>query len=256
MMKKILGSIAVITLVALAAKKCSRLPLIGDKAPKFKAKSTQGKINFPSQYKGKWVVFFSHPGDFTPVCTTEFMMFQKMYDEFKSMNSELVGLSVDTLASHMAWLKNIKEEVFYNGISGVDIEFPLIEDSNKKIAQKYGMLQPKSSNTSTVRAVFIIDPKGIIRSILYYPSTSGRNLNEIKRLLVSLQAGDEFNVATPANWVPGEDAIMSPQDFKILNEKNEKNNELHCSPWYLCFTNLPKETIKEKLIKDKEYDLN
>ncbi len=150
-----------------------RMPLIGDKAPSFKAKTTQGDINFPEDYKGKWVIFFSHPADFTPVCTTEFMTFAKMEEEFKNLNTELVGLSVDGLTSHIAWLRKI-QELEWNGMKNIDVKFPLIEDIKMDVSKLYGMIQGES-DTNAVRAVFIINPEGIIKTIMYYPSSTGRN---------------------------------------------------------------------------------
>ncbi|MFA7529858.1 MAG: peroxiredoxin, partial [Bacilli bacterium] len=184
-----------------------RMPLIGDKAPEFAAKTTQGDINFPADYKGKWVIFFSHPADFTPVCTTEFMTFARMADEFKELNAELVGLSVDSLYAHIAWLRKINE-LEWKGMKNLEVQFPVIEDITMEVSKKYGMIQPKQSNTQAVRAVFVIDPEGIIRAILYYPLTTGRNFDEIKRLLIALQTADKEKCATPADWRPGEDVIV------------------------------------------------
>jgi peroxiredoxin (alkyl hydroperoxide reductase subunit C) len=188
----------------------TRLPLIGDPAPSFKAETTQGPIAFPDDFKGKWVVLFSHPADFTPVCTTEFMTFASMQQEFAALNCELVGLSIDSIYSHIAWLRTIKEKIDYKGMKSVEVNFPLIADLRMEVAKLYGMLQPGASNTQAVRAVFIIDPKGIVRALLYYPLTNGRNMDEIKRLLVALQTSDKHAVATPANWRPGDDVIVPP----------------------------------------------
>lgn len=185
-----------------------RLPLIGDKAPEFKALTTEGTINFPEDYKGKWVLFFSHPSDFTPVCTTEFMTLAKMQDEFKAMNVELLGLSVDSLYSHIAWVRTI-EKLEWKDMKNTKIKFPIIADLNTKVSTKYGMLQPNVSSTQAVRAVFVIDPEGIIRSIVYYPLTTGRNFDEIKRMIKALQKSDETHNSTPANWQPGDDLIVT-----------------------------------------------
>ena len=155
-----------------------RLPLIGDKAPEFTALTTNGKVNFPEDYKGKWVLFFSHPSDFTPVCTTEFMTLASMKEEFAAMNVELLGLSVDSLYSHIAWVRAI-ESYEWKGMKNIKIDFPVIADLNTKVSTLYGMLQPNVSSTQAVRAVFVIDPEGIIRSIVYYPLTTGRNFDEI-----------------------------------------------------------------------------
>ena len=186
----------------------NRLPLIGDKAPAFTALTTNGTVNFPDDYRGSWVLFFSHPSDFTPVCTTEFMTMASMKEEFKEMNVSLLGLSVDSLYSHIAWIRKI-EELEWKGMKNVKIDFPVIADLNTKVSTKYGMLQPNVSSTQAVRAVFVIDPEGIIRSIIYYPLTTGRNFDEIKRMILALQKSDETHNSTPANWQPGDDLIIS-----------------------------------------------
>lgn len=186
----------------------NRLPLIGDKAPAFTALTTNGTINFPDDYRGSWVLFFSHPSDFTPVCTTEFMTMASMKEEFQKMNVSLLGLSVDSLYSHIAWIRKI-EELEWKGMKHVKIDFPVIADLNTKVSTLYGMLQPNVSSTQAVRAVFIIDPEGIIRSIVYYPLTTGRNFDEIKRMIQALQKSDETHNSTPANWQPGDDLIIS-----------------------------------------------
>ena len=221
-------------------KQTKRIPLLGEKAPSFYAKSTKGFIRFPQDYKGKWIVFFSHPADFTPVCTTEFMTFEVMNEEFKNLNTQLLGLSVDSLHSHLAWLKDIKENINYKNMHEVDVDFPVIDDLSGRIAKKYGMIQPKADDTKTVRAVFIIDPKGIIRAILYYPQTTGRNLDEIKRLLIALQTSDKHNVATPCNWQRGEEVIIPPPSNKgEAIERLEKMEDVNCYDWFLCFKKLP-----------------
>ncbi len=186
------------------------LPLIGQKAPSFKAETTQGTIMFPENFNGKWVVFFSHPADFTPVCTTEFMTFAAMQPEFEKLNCKLLGLSIDSTYSHIAWLRTIKEKIQYKGMKGIEVTFPVISDLTMEVSRAFGMLHPNASTTQAVRAVFIIDPNAIIRAILYYPSSAGRNMDEIKRLLIALQTSDKHNVATPANWQPGEDVIIPP----------------------------------------------
>lgn len=217
-----------------------RIPLLGEKAPSFRARSTKGFINFPRDYKGEWVVFFSHPADFTPVCTTEFMTFEAMNEEFRNLNTKLLGLSVDSLSSHLAWLKDIKENINYKGMNEVDVDFPVIDDLSGRIARKYGMIQPKADDTKTVRAVFIIDPKGIIRAILYYPQTTGRNLDEIKRLLVALQTSDEHDVVTPCNWEKGDEVIIPPPANKEeAIDRLEKMEDVNCYDWFLCFKKLP-----------------
>jgi len=214
----------------------TRMPLIGDKAPEFKAKTTQGDINFPQDYKGKWVILFSHPADFTPVCTTEFMTFATMADEFRALNTELVGLSVDSLYAHIAWLRKI-QEIEWNGMKHVEVKFPLIEDIKMDVAHKYGMIQPGQSNTQAVRAVFIIDPNAVIRTILYYPLSTGRNFDEIKRIILALQKADNDKVATPANWKPGDDVIVpTAGSCGVAKERMEsKNEDTYCLDWFMCF---------------------
>ena len=213
----------------------NRMPLIGDPAPAFKAVTTQGEINFPEDFEGKWVILFSHPADFTPVCTTEFMTFASMSDEFKALNTELVGLSVDSLYAHIAWLRKI-QELEWNGMKNVDVQFPLIEDIKMEVANKYGMIQSQST-TQAVRAVFVIDSKAIIRTILYYPASCGRNFDEIKRIVIALQKADKDSVATPANWRPGDDTILpTPGSCGVAKERMESKNEnKYCLDWFLCF---------------------
>ncbi len=180
-----------------------RIPLIGEEAPAFTAETTQGMINFPADYKGKWVIMFSHPADFTPVCTTEFMTFATMEKEFEALNCKLIGLSIDSVFSHIAWLRTIQERVEYKGMKNVQVLFPVIADLKMDVAKKYGMLQPSASDTKAVRAVFFIDPESKIRALLYYPLSNGRNFQEIKRLLIAMQTSDVHKVATPADWQPG-----------------------------------------------------
>ncbi len=212
------------------------MPLIGDKAPSFIATTTQGEINFPQDFEGKWVILFSHPADFTPVCTTEFMTFTSMIDEFKALNTELVGLSVDSLYSHIAWLRKINE-LEWKGFKNLDVTFPLIEDIKMDVAKKYGMIQPNQSNTQAVRAVFVIDPKGVIRTILYYPLSTGRNFDEIKRIIQALQKADAENCATPADWRPGDDVIVPPAGScgTAKERMEEKSDDQYCLDWFMCF---------------------
>ena len=212
------------------------MPLIGDKAPAFKAVTTQGMINFPEDYKGKWVILFSHPADFTPVCTTEFMTFASMADEFKALNTELVGLSVDSLYDHIAWLRKI-QEIEWKNYKKVEVKFPLIEDIRMDVARKYGMIQPGQSNTQAVRAVFVVDPNGIVRTILYYPLSMGRNFDEIRRIIQALQKADNDKVATPADWRPGDDVIIpTPGSCGTAKERMEdKSDDKYCLDWFMCF---------------------
>ncbi len=214
----------------------NRMPLIGDPAPSFKAVTTQGVVNFPEDYKGKWVILFSHPADFTPVCTTEFMTFASMMDEFKALNTELIGLSVDSLHAHIAWLRTIKEKIHWKNMKDVEVTFPLIEDIKMEVANKFGMIQPNQSNTQAVRAVFIIDPKAKIRCILYYPLSTGRNFDEIKRIIIALQKADE-GYATPADWHPGDDVIVPPPgSCGAAKERMEStDDDIYCLDWFMCF---------------------
>ena len=213
-----------------------KMPLIGDDAPKFTATTTQGVINFPADYEGKWVILFSHPADFTPVCTSEFMTFARMQHEFKELNTELIGLSVDSLYAHIAWLRTIKEKIKWNGMENMEVTFPLIEDISMNVANKFGMIQPNQSNTQAVRAVFVIDPAAKIRTILYYPLSTGRNFDEIKRIIQALQKADKEGVATPADWRPGDDVIVPPAgSCGAAKDRMEGNDEAdYCLDWFMC----------------------
>lgn len=213
-----------------------RMPLIGEKAPAFTAVTTQGIIKFPEDYQGKWVILFSHPADFTPVCTTEFMTFASMMNEFKALNTELIGLSVDSLYAHIAWLRTINT-LEWNGMKNIEVTFPLIEDIRMDVANKFGMIQPGQSNTQAVRAVFVIDPEAKIRTILYYPLSMGRNFDEIKRIILALQKADKDHVATPANWRPGDDTIVpTAGSCGTAKERMESNDkDVYCLDWFLCF---------------------
>ncbi|MFA7396147.1 MAG: peroxiredoxin [Sphaerochaetaceae bacterium] len=214
----------------------TRLPLIGERAPSFTAVTTQGDINFPEDYEGKWVILFSHPADFTPVCTTEFMTFANMIDDFKKLNTELVGLSVDSLYAHIAWLRRIGE-LEWKGMKNLDVTFPLIEDIKMDVSNKYGMIQPGQSNTQAVRAVFVVDPESKVRTILYYPLEMGRNFDEIKRIILALQKADADGVATPADWRPGDDVIVpTPGSCGTAKERMESDDkDMYCLDWFMCF---------------------
>ncbi len=226
------------------------MPRIGEKAPEFKAVTTQGNINFPSDYKGSWVILFSHPADFTPVCTSEFMTFATLEKDFNAANCKLVGLSVDGLYSHIAWLRTIKEKIQYKGMKDVEVTFPLIEDITMEVAKKYGMMMPGESNTKAVRAVFVIDPKGIVRTVLYYPLSLGRNFDELYRIVIALQAADEFNVATPADWRPGDEVIVpTAGSCGVAKERMDKKEDMHCYDWFFCTKKIDKETILSKILK-------
>ena len=207
--------------------------MIGDPAPEFRAMTTMGKVNFPQDYKGSWVVLFSHPADFTPVCTTEFIGFSKMAEEFAEINTKLIGLSIDSLHSHLAWSRSI-EDIDLDGNGTVKVKFPIIADISMAVAKKYGMLQTVAK-TQTVRAVFIIDPDGYIRTILYYPMSTGRNLPEIKRIILALQKHDEDNVSTPANWQPGDKVVVgAPLTLEAAEERmGSKDEDMVVYDWYL-----------------------
>lgn len=227
------------------------MPRIGDIAPEFKAVTTQGDINFPSDYKGKWTILFSHPADFTPVCTSEFMTFASMQDEFEKLNTQLVGLSVDGLYSHIAWLRTIKEKIEYKGMKDVEVKFPLIEDITMEVAKKYGMLQPGESNTKAVRAVFFIDPQSVIRAIIYYPLALGRNFDEIKRVIIALQTADNFKVAMPADWRPGDDVIVpTAGSCGVAKDRMDGKEEgVTCHDWFFCTKKLDKDKVLSALGK-------
>jgi peroxiredoxin (alkyl hydroperoxide reductase subunit C) len=218
-----------------------RMPLIGEKAPEFEAETTQGPIHFPKDYEGKWVVFFSHPADFTPVCTTEFMTFASMADEFRALNCELLGLSIDSTYSHIAWLRTIKEKIEYKGMKEVEVTFPVISDLTMQVSKAFGMLQPAASTTQAVRAVFMIDPQAIVRAILYYPLSNGRNMQEIKRLLIAMQHSDEHGVATPANWEIGDDVIIPPPGScgTAAERVDGAGKDYECLDWFLCLKKCP-----------------
>lgn len=210
-----------------------RMPMIGDPAPAFRAMTTMGKVNFPEDYKGSWVVLFSHPADFTPVCTTEFIEFTRMTEEFAAVNTKLIGLSIDSLHSHLAWAKSI-EGIDWDGKGKVKLTFPIIADISMEVARKYGMLQTVAK-TQTVRAVFVIDPEGIIRGILYYPMSTGRNIPEILRMVKSLQFHDENDVSTPVNWQPGTTAVMGAPLTLAEAEARMDGSDASLVPvdWYL-----------------------
>jgi len=201
-------------------------PRVGEVAPSFEAVTTHGTLRL-EDFKGSWLVLFSHPADFTPVCTTEFIAFSQAYPEFQKRGAELLGLSVDSVSSHIAWTRNIQEK------TGVKVPFPIIADLSKEVSVKYGMIHPGESKTETIRCVFIIDPNQVIRAILYYPLTTGRNISEILRIIDALQTTDKYGVATPANWQPGEKVIVpAPTTAEGAEERLKEGYE--CVDWYLC----------------------
>lgn len=204
---------------------------IGMKAPDFSATTTFGKLSL-CDFKGSWVVLFSHPGDFTPVCTTEFIAFSKACNDFQSHNTQLMGLSIDSNPSHLAWAKSIEE------LTGSPVPFPIIADRDGAIAAKYGMIAPDVSTQETVRNVIIIDPEQMIRCILIYPLTVGRYIPEILRIVMALQTVDKCNVVTPANWTPGKPALVpAPKTYFQLGERESCPDSLglDCKDWYLCY---------------------
>lgn len=227
------------------------MPRIGDIAPSFTAKTTQGDINFPEDYKGSWSILFSHPADFTPVCTSEFMTFANMEEKFNKANCKLIGLSIDGLHSHIAWLRTIKEKIEFKGMKNIEVKFPLIEDISMNVSKKYGMVQPGESTTQAVRAVFFVDPESKIRAVIYYPLSLGRNFDELYRALIAMQTADKFAVATPADWVPGDDVIVPPADScGVASERMENKGEVSCNDWFFCTKKISKEDIEKEILKD------
>jgi peroxiredoxin (alkyl hydroperoxide reductase subunit C) len=210
------------------------LPQLGAKAPDFSAETTLGTMKL-SDLRGKWIVLFSHPSSFTPVCTTEFIAFAQYYPHFSKKNVELMGLSIDSNSSHLAWVHNI----YLN--TGIEIPFPVAEDISMKISNLYGMISSAVSDTQTVRSVFIIDDNQVIRTILYYPMSIGRNIPEILRIIEALQIVDKENVVTPANWIAGQPVVVPPpKTYQQLKERIKNKEDYSCTDWYLCFKRLNK----------------
>ncbi|WP_300582991.1 peroxiredoxin [Marivita sp.] len=206
------------------------LPRLNEPAPTFDALTTHGRKSL-ADYRGKWLILFSHPADFTPVCTTEFMAFARRADDFAALNTELLGLSIDSHYAHIAWVRSIKDSF------GVDIRFPIIADLDMKVAQDYGMIQPGASDTQAVRATFIIDPDGILRAMVYYPMTNGRSIDEFYRLIQALQTSDTHKVATPENWKPGQDVIVpTPQTTDAAEARMSEGYET--TDWYFSTKSL------------------
>ncbi|MBL8149601.1 MAG: peroxiredoxin [Blastocatellia bacterium] len=202
------------------------MPRINDDAPDFEAKTTHG-VKKLTDYRGRWVVLFSHPADFTPVCTTEFIEFAKRTDEFEGKNVQLLGLSIDSVFSHLAWVRNIEQNF------EVKVQFPVIADLDMKVAQKYGLLHPNASETATVRAVFVIDDKGKVRAVIYYPMSCGRNIDEILRVIDALQTADKHGIATPANWCVGQDVIVPPPQTQE-DAENRLKSDYEVKDWYFA----------------------
>lgn len=206
------------------------MPRLNEPAPDFEANTTHG-VKKLADYRGRWLVLFSHPADFTPVCTTEFIAFARHYEEFRALNCDLLGLSIDSTFSHLAWVRNIKEKF------GVDIPFPIIEDISMQVAHAYGMVQPGASSTEAVRTTFIIDDKGIMRAMVYYPMTNGRSVSEFIRLIKALQTSDAHGVATPESWQPGDKVIVPPPKTAEAAEARMQEG-YECVDWYFCQKNL------------------
>ena len=200
---------------------------IGDNAPDFRSPTTHGEISFADWQGNEWVILFSHPADFTPVCSTELVEFGRQIDEFRKRKTKLIGISIDSVHSHLAWTENLAN------IFGMKLPFPLIADLSTQVAQKYGMIHPGESSTVTVRALFVIDPKRIIRAIIYYPLNVGRNVNEVLRLLDALQTADRNGVACPVNWKPGEKVIVPPPKTEAEVQERKKGPYERLD-FYLC----------------------
>ena len=213
-----------------------RIPLIGELAPSFSGQSTHGPIHFPDDFYGDWKILFSHPADFTPVCSTEIIELAEMQDEFKKLDTELIVMSTDGLNSHIEWVRSLQNIKLYNRES-VTIKFPLVSDPNLEISKKYGMIHPSISSTKDIRGVFIINPENKICATFFYPASTGRNMEEIKRVLIALQLSNKRNVFTPANWQPGDDVLIpSPASFEEADKLAEKNNpDLYSLEWYIWF---------------------
>jgi len=204
-----------------------RMPRLNEPAPDFHAPTTHGEKRL-ADYKGHWLILFSHPADFTPVCTTEFIAFAKAWPQFQELKCELLGLSIDSTFSHVAWARNIQEKF------GIEIPFPIIDDLSMEVASSYGMIMPGASDTSAVRTTFFIDPEGILRAMIYYPMSNGRNIDEFVRLLKAMQTSDEHQVVTPADWKPGDDVLVpSPQTAQEAEER-ANSGDYDCKDWYFC----------------------
>ncbi len=216
----------------------AKLPRINEPAPDFTAKTTHGPRSL-QDYRGKWLILFSHPADFTPVCTTEFLAFAKYYQRFQKLGCELLGLSIDSTYSHLAWIRNIKEKF------GVEIPFPIIDDLSMRIAHDFGMIQPGASDTSTVRATFFIDPEGRVRAMVYYPMTNGRSVEEFLRLLEALQTSDRHGVATPEGWCPGQ-KVMVPPPSTAKDAEARAHAGYDYTDWYFSKTDVPRAAPKVK----------
>ncbi len=210
---------------------CPTFPRIGDPAPQFEAVTTFGPLKL-SDFKGKWLIMFSHPADFTPVCTTEFIAFAEIHGKLRELNCELLGLSIDSVYSHIAWARTVEEKF------GRKLTFPIIADLDKNVASLYGMIMPGDSKTETSRCVFVIDLEQTIRAIIYYPLSTGRNMDEILRLIQALQTTDKHGVATPANWRPGDRVIVPPPRTQKGAEERVREKGIECTDWFFSKKNL------------------
>lgn len=204
----------------------SRMPLLERPAPEFEARTTHGPRKLVD-YRGRWLILFSHPSDFTPVCTTEFIAFARAFDKFQARDCDLLGLSVDSVFSHLAWVRNIEEKF------GVTIPFPIIDDLSMAVAHAYGMIQPGASDTSAVRAVFVIDPEGILKAMVYYPMSNGRSVAELLRLLEAVQTSQKHQVATPEGWLSG-DPVIVPPPKTVEDARSRLREGYECVDWYFC----------------------
>ncbi len=220
-------------------KEITRIPLLGEMAPEFTAQSTAGKIHFPDDYSMKWKILFSHPADFTPVCSSEILQLASMQGEFEKLHTKIIVVSTDGLNSHIAWVKSL-ETICYPGNEPVKIKFPLVSDPDFQISKKFGMIHSYTSNTKDVRGVFIIDPNDKVCAIFFYPHNIGRNMEEIKRTLIALQTSDKYDVLTPANWTPGCDVLVkNPVDKEKSKVQGEDMNTNKSNfPWYMSFKKL------------------
>ncbi len=225
-------------------KNDTRIPLLGEMTPEFTVQTTTGKLKFPDDYFLKWKIIFSHPADFTPVCSSEILHLASMQDDFDKLNTRIMVLSTDGLSSHMAWVQSL-ETISYPGDEPVKIKFPLIPDPDRKISKMFGMMHSYTSNTRDVRGVFIIDPNDRIAAIFFYPMNIGRNMDEIKRTLIALQTSDKYDVLTPANWTPGEDVLIKSPATQQEAEKMEKKkrSDLTSLTWYMWFKTLPQMSM-------------
>lgn len=235
--------LAAFTLVSAQTTTQTCIPLIGDNAPKFTAQSTEGEIKFPENYFGKWKILLSHPADFTPVCSSEMIELAKLSKDFAELNTQLIVISTDGINSHMEWIRAMEDIKFEDG-SSVKIDFPIISDVGLEVSKKYGMIQPNFSSTKDIRAVFFIDPEDKIRALFYYPATTGRNYWEIKRTLIAMQTADKNYVLTPANWNPGDDAMIpnpaTKAESEKMLEKDKKDENIYSRSWFMWYKKLEK----------------